>query len=105
MRLSAVLHSDAISNSPFDAGSKFPGAGSVRIATATHFILKETNTPFMYMNTHLDDQSDAQRMLGASLILWRAHFEAAKNNGHSIVLVTGDFNRLGPLIFSRTFGF
>jgi hypothetical protein len=76
-------------NDPFDAGSKFPGAGSVRIATATHFKLNGSDKRFTYINTHLDDQSDAQRRLGASLILWRAHSEAS--NG-STVIVTGDFN-------------
>ncbi|TFY76737.1 hypothetical protein EWM64_g7274 [Hericium alpestre] len=81
-----------LSNTPFDAGSKFPGAGSVRIATATHFEIKATGKRFTYINTHLDDQSDDQRRLGASLILWRAHFEAAQNGGHSTVLITGDFN-------------
>ncbi|KAA1471978.1 mannose-6-phosphatase [Dentipellis sp. KUC8613] len=81
-----------LSNTPFVPGSKFPGAGSVRIATATHFRVKATGKKFTYINTHLDDQSDDQRRLGASLILWRAHFEAAQNHGHSTVLITGDFN-------------
>jgi len=78
-----------LSQTPFVAGSKFPGAGSVRIATATHFVINETGKKFAYINTHLDDQSDDQRRLGASLILWRAHSEAS--NG-STVIVTGDFN-------------
>lgn len=42
------------------------------------------------MNTHLDDQSDDQRRYGASLILYRARYEAWKTKGP--VLVTGDFN-------------
>lgn len=42
------------------------------------------------MNTHLDNESDAQRRLGASLILARAKFEAFNTSG--TVLVTGDFN-------------
>ena len=71
--------------------SRFPGAGSLRICTAGHFTLK-TPTPvnFTLLNTHLDDQSDAQRRLGASLILTRAKFEAFNTSGP--VLVTGDFN-------------
>ncbi|KAI0319359.1 mannose-6-phosphatase [Amylostereum chailletii] len=81
-----------LSNQPFDAGSKFPGAGSVRIATATHFIIKETGKHIAYINTHLDDQSDQQRRLGASLILWRAHYEATQMGDQGTVLVTGDFN-------------
>lgn len=78
------------SNTPFDV-SKFPGAGSLRICTAARFTLK-TPTPvnFSYLNTHLDDQSDDQRRLGASLILQRAKFEAFTHDGP--VLTTGDFN-------------
>lgn len=49
------------------------------------------STNFSYLNTHLDDQSDAQRRLGASLILQRARFEAFNSDGGP-VLVTGDFN-------------
>jgi endonuclease/exonuclease/phosphatase family metal-dependent hydrolase len=44
------------------------------------------------LNTHLDEQSDAQRRLGASLILTRAKFEAVNTGG--VVIITGDFNRL-----------
>ncbi|THH12766.1 hypothetical protein EW146_g7386 [Bondarzewia mesenterica] len=79
-------------NTPFVAGSKFPGAGSVRIATATHLRLRATGQAFTYINTHLDDQSDAQRQLGASLILWRARYQASIDDT-APVLVTGDFNR------------
>lgn len=55
--------------------------------------LKTSSGPinFSYLNTHLDDQSDAQRRLGASLILQRARFEAFHSQGGP-VLVTGDFN-------------
>ncbi|ETW77398.1 hypothetical protein HETIRDRAFT_65490 [Heterobasidion irregulare TC 32-1] len=82
-----------LSNTPFVPGSKFPGAGSVRIATAVRLRARATGTLFTYLNTHLDDQSDAQRRLGASLILWRARFEAAQGgSGRGLVLVTGDFN-------------
>lgn len=42
------------------------------------------------MNTHLDDQSNDQRMLGASLIPHRAKYEAIKTGRP--VFVTGDFN-------------
>lgn len=45
---------------------------------------------FTLLNTHLDDQSDAQRRLGASLILTRAKYEAFTSEGP--VLITGDFN-------------
>jgi endonuclease/exonuclease/phosphatase family metal-dependent hydrolase len=49
-----------------------------------------TSSSFTYLNTHLDDQSDAQRKLGASLLLTRSRYEAVKTNGP--VLITGDFN-------------
>ncbi|KAF7795809.1 hypothetical protein EIP86_006976 [Pleurotus ostreatoroseus] len=79
-----------LSNTPFDV-SRFPGAGSLRICTAGHFTMK-TPRPinFTLLNTHLDDQSDAQRRLGASLILTRAKYEAFTSGGP--VLITGDFN-------------
>ncbi|KAI0696360.1 mannose-6-phosphatase [Cytidiella melzeri] len=82
-----------LSNTPFDV-SKFPGAGSLRICTAGRFTLKSTPTPttFTLLNTHLDDQSDAQRRLGASLILQRAKYEAYAHPTDGPVLVTGDFN-------------
>ncbi|KAF8880076.1 Endonuclease/exonuclease/phosphatase [Infundibulicybe gibba] len=78
-----------LSNTPFEP-SKFPGAGSVRICTAAHFEVTATQKRFTLLNTHLDDQSDAQRRLGASLLLQRAHFEAATTNAP--VIMTGDFN-------------
>ncbi|CDO77744.1 hypothetical protein BN946_scf184993.g7 [Trametes cinnabarina] len=81
-----------LSNTP-DVPSKFPGAGSVRICTATHLILHSGGgepVHFTYLNTHLDDQSDDQRRLGASMILTRARYEAWKTKGP--VIVTGDFN-------------
>lgn len=78
---------------PFDV-SKYPGAGSFRICNLVHAIAHDSqsskSTPFTYMNTHLDDQSDDQRRYGASLILYRARYEAWKTKGP--VLVTGDFN-------------
>ncbi|KAF9457929.1 Endonuclease/exonuclease/phosphatase [Collybia nuda] len=77
-----------LSNTPFEP-SKFPGAGSVRICTAAHFS-HVSGKNFTYLNTHLDDQSDAQRRLGASMLLTRARFEAATTNGP--VIITGDFN-------------
>ncbi|KAJ7127312.1 Endonuclease/exonuclease/phosphatase [Mycena crocata] len=78
------------SNTPFEP-SKFPGAGSFRICTVAHLQLTTGNrTKFTYLNTHMDDQSDAQRQLASSLILQRARFEAATTK--EPVLVTGDFN-------------
>ncbi|KAI0036488.1 mannose-6-phosphatase [Vararia minispora EC-137] len=78
-----------LSETPFDAGSKYTNAGSVRIATAAHFLLNASGKRFTYINTHLDDQSDKQRQYGASLILWRARSEASRG---STVIVSGDFN-------------
>lgn len=86
-------------NTPF-VPSKFPGAGSVRICTASRLSYtpppSATSPPitFTLLNTHLDDQSDSQRKLGASLILTRAKFEALRTGG--VVLITGDFNRYYP---------
>ncbi|KAI0767618.1 Endonuclease/exonuclease/phosphatase [Fomes fomentarius] len=81
-----------LSNTPFEP-SKFPGAGSSRVATVTR--LKAKSNPsapmeFTYINTHLDDRSDAQRRLAASLMLTRARYEAYKTGNP--VIVTGDFN-------------
>ncbi|KAG6877770.1 hypothetical protein C0993_004145 [Termitomyces sp. T159_Od127] len=84
-----------LSNTPFEP-SKFPGAGSVRICTAAHFSTLSSNGEeknFTLLNTHLDDQSDAQRRLGASMLLTRARFEAVNTNNP--VFITGDFNRYG----------
>ncbi|KAJ8087591.1 hypothetical protein PM082_006424 [Marasmius tenuissimus] len=82
-----------LSNTPFEP-SKFPGAGSIRICTAARFNVNNpapgTPKSFSYLNTHLDDQSDDQRKLGASLLLTRAKYEAIQNGGP--VFITGDFN-------------
>ncbi|RPD60637.1 hypothetical protein L226DRAFT_461201 [Lentinus tigrinus ALCF2SS1-7] len=81
-----------LSNTPFEP-SKFPGAGSFRICTATSLILKSDPAApvhFTYLNTHLDDQSDDQRRLAASMMLVRARYEAYKTGGP--VIITGDFN-------------
>ncbi|EJD54872.1 hypothetical protein AURDEDRAFT_110311 [Auricularia subglabra TFB-10046 SS5] len=77
-----------LSNTPFEP-SKFPGAGSVRICTAGRFRTKR-GTKFTLLNTHLDDQSDAQRRLAGSMLLTRARYEAVKSR--EPVLLTGDFN-------------
>ncbi|KAH8118710.1 mannose-6-phosphatase [Phellopilus nigrolimitatus] len=83
-----------LSPTPFVPGSKFPGAGSVRICTASHLNVTTPGSSetigFVLLNTHLDDQSEDQRQLGASLILARARYEAVKQGGP--VIVTGDFN-------------
>ncbi|KAJ8522078.1 hypothetical protein ONZ45_g1265 [Pleurotus djamor] len=80
-----------LSNTPFEP-SRFPGAGSFRICTVAHLTAATpTGTQdFTYLNTHLDDQSDAQRRLAASLLLTRARFEAATTGNP--VIITGDFN-------------
>ena len=48
-------------------------------------------TSLTVFNTHMDDQSDDQRRLAASLVLYRARYEAVNAGGP--VLVMGDFNR------------
>ncbi|KAF8067801.1 Endonuclease/exonuclease/phosphatase [Lyophyllum atratum] len=80
-----------LSNTPSEP-SKFPGAGSIRICTSAYFSTYVGNVQkhFTLLNTHLDDQSDAQRRLGASMLLVRARFEAVRTG--SPVFITGDFN-------------
>jgi len=78
-----------LSDTPFRP-SKYPGAGSYRICTAVRFQAIHSNATFLLLNTHLDDRSDAQRRLGASLLLHRANYEASQTN--IPVLITGDFN-------------
>ncbi|KAI3612979.1 endonuclease exonuclease phosphatase family protein [Moniliophthora roreri] len=80
-----------LSNTPFEP-SKFPGAGSFRICSAARFTLNDGIAPrnFSLLNTHLDDQSDDQRRLAASLLLTRARFEAVTTGNP--VFITGDFN-------------
>ncbi|GJJ10649.1 hypothetical protein Clacol_004876 [Clathrus columnatus] len=81
-----------LSNQPFICGSRYPGAGSVRICTVARFITSSGGT-LTVMATHWDDQSDLQRQLAASLILHRAHHESVKNGSEVILL--GDFNSPG----------
>ncbi|KAK0229469.1 Endonuclease/exonuclease/phosphatase [Armillaria nabsnona] len=76
-----------LSNTPLEP-SKYPGAGSYRIANVARFTAGCKT--FTLINTHLDDISDDQRQLGASMILTRAKYEAVQSNGP--VFVTGDFN-------------
>ncbi|KAI5781270.1 plasminogen-binding protein pgbB [Geopyxis carbonaria] len=64
--------------------SRFPGAGSTRTATVARF------AACTVLCTHWDDQSDAQRRLAASLIRYRAAYEAATTRRP--VFVLGDFN-------------
>jgi len=78
-----------LSKSPFEP-SKYPGAGCYRNCTAAHFLHSSSLKPFTYFNTHLDDRSDDQRKLAASLLLIRGRYEAVNTKGP--VLVTGDFN-------------
>ncbi|KAK0452086.1 Endonuclease/exonuclease/phosphatase [Desarmillaria tabescens] len=79
-----------LSLTPFEP-SKYPGAGSFRLCTVANFSLTTgAKTKFTVLNTHLDDQSDMQRQVGASLILTRARYEAVRSRGP--VFVTGDFN-------------
>ncbi|KAJ6620236.1 Endonuclease/exonuclease/phosphatase [Mycena sp. CBHHK59/15] len=77
------------SNTPFQP-SKFPGAGSFRVCTVTHMQRNDGGKRFTVLNTHMDDQSDAQRRLAASLILTRARYEAVTTGAP--VFILGDFN-------------
>lgn len=70
--------------------SVYPGAGCVRICTAARFLSQTSSKPLTILNTHLDHVSEEQRRYGASLLLIRGRYEAAKSEGP--VLLTGDFN-------------
>ncbi|KAI0922720.1 hypothetical protein AcV5_009617 [Taiwanofungus camphoratus] len=82
-----------LSDTPFEP-SKYPSAGSFRVCEAARFTLHSSTTvapqTFTLLNTHLDDRSDAQRRLSASLLLTRARYEAYTTGGP--VFITGDFN-------------
>lgn len=102
-----------LSYEPFKPGAHFPGACCPRLATFALFQLHlpmavaATATAGMHrqdelghgytrevavINTHLDNVSDAQRKLGAAMVLHRARYEAHIRPGVP-VLVTGDLNR------------
>jgi endonuclease/exonuclease/phosphatase family metal-dependent hydrolase len=84
-----------LSHTPFIPGSRFPGAGTTRIATIAHFRLLSTGSStgeLMLLNAHLDHVSDGQRRLGAALLLHRARYEAAHAKPGVPIFVTGDFN-------------
>jgi hypothetical protein len=89
-----------LSQAPFKPGSWFPGAGTPRLATTSYFRLSAdagtgTGTgggELLLLNTHLDHVSDAQRRLGAAMLLHRARHEAHAKPG-ILIFVTGDFNR------------
>ncbi|KAJ7093383.1 Endonuclease/exonuclease/phosphatase [Mycena belliarum] len=77
------------SNTPFTP-SRYPGAGSHRVCTVLHLQRRNGGQKFTVLNTHLDDQSEAQRRHAASMLLARARYEASATDGP--VLVMGDFN-------------
>jgi len=79
-----------LSHAPFTPGSRFPGAGTTRIATFAHF--RASPGELVLLNTHLDHVSDEQRRLGAAMLLHRARYEAHAKPGVPI-FITGDFNR------------
>ncbi|KIO26472.1 hypothetical protein M407DRAFT_200465 [Tulasnella calospora MUT 4182] len=82
-----------LSETPFTP-SRYPGAGSYRIATVARFATKGNPDAdkkcFTFINTHLDERSEDQRKLGASLLLHRCHYEASVRK--EPVFVVGDFN-------------
>jgi len=81
------------SETPF-VPSKYPDAGWNRIVTAARFQSSaDPAIKFSVLNTHFDDGSDGQRRLGASMLRYRAHYEA-KETDSKAVIVMGDFNRL-----------
>jgi endonuclease/exonuclease/phosphatase family metal-dependent hydrolase len=96
-----------LSQTPFKP-SKYRDAGCKRICTVGRFrILPSTSNTIRFgndsetkiahdvvtvLNTHLDHESEAQRKLGASLILHRARY--ARHTTQMPVFVMGDFNSL-----------
>jgi endonuclease/exonuclease/phosphatase family metal-dependent hydrolase len=88
--LRSLTYEQTTRNTPFTP-SKYPDAGSFRVATAAKFQATDSNYQFFLVNTHLDDRSDAQRRLGASLLLHRLKHEVARDPDIP-VFVTGDFN-------------
>jgi len=84
-----------LSNTPFEPGSRFPGAGCPRLATFALFRLSAASEKhprdIALINTHLDHVSDAQRRIGASMVLHRARYEALVRPGVPL-FVTGDLN-------------
>jgi len=78
-----------LSKTPFEP-SKYNGAGSYRTATIGHLETISEGTKFTLINTHLDDKSDDQRKLGASLLRHLGAYEYMNSDGP--VLLTGDFN-------------
>ncbi|KZT64960.1 DNase I-like protein [Daedalea quercina L-15889] len=76
-----------LSDNPFEP-SKYPDAGSFRVCEVARF--KTSSKTFTILNSHLDDRSDAQRRLAASMLLTRAHYEAYTTSNP--VFITGDFN-------------
>lgn len=76
---------------PFEP-SKYPGTYLCRICTVGRFAFtSQPDLTFTLLNTHMDHASDPARRLGASLLLWRARYEAVQTK--SPVFVTGDLNR------------
>ncbi|KAJ6512384.1 Endonuclease/exonuclease/phosphatase [Mycena vulgaris] len=87
----ALLSYDSFwtSNTPFTP-SRFPGAGSHRVCTTVHLQRREGGQKFTILNTHMDDQSEAQRRHAASMMLARARYEALTTG--CPVFIMGDFN-------------
>ncbi|GME89264.1 hypothetical protein B5S29_g1126 [[Candida] boidinii] len=87
-----LLHNSTfwLSTTPF-IPSKFHDAGSIRSTTVATFKDLESGKKFTVLNTHLDDQSDDQRKLGAGLLKYRASYELQQSD-ISAVLLLGDFN-------------
>ncbi|KAJ7495480.1 Endonuclease/exonuclease/phosphatase [Mycena latifolia] len=75
------------SNTPFTP-SRYPGAGSHRVCTALHLQRRNGGQKFTVLNTHLDDQSEAQRRHAASMLLARARYETVSTG--CPVFVLGD---------------
>jgi endonuclease/exonuclease/phosphatase family metal-dependent hydrolase len=77
-----------LSDTPNLIGSKSWGSASIRMVTSVRFADNRTRAEFVFVNTHLDDQSELARTRAAELLRDRIN---AISPALPVVL-TGDFN-------------
>ena len=87
----AKTHTHWLSNTPNKPGSTSYGNYLPRIFTWAKFVpLEDANKkPFLFVNTHLDHQSEAARIEGSKQIL---KFISEQRSTLPNVILTGDFN-------------
>lgn len=75
-----------------DKESRYEGAGCNRICTWVLLESNETNSQYLYMNTHLDNVSEEAQGFGAKVILNEEQKLTAQYPDASVIL-SGDFNQ------------